>query len=107
MSCNTIWTGETMVNEMEQLLRALEDADSPPVATSLRHYRLYLLNDGDGITSGEDLLCDDDAAVLAVAEATRRAQRCSVEVWEGTRLVARIYEISSRAAGADSPICLA
>ena len=55
----------------------------------MTHYRLYLLDFDNRITrEGVEIECaDDDAALLA---ASRIDHTSGVEVWSGTRRVARV-----------------
>jgi hypothetical protein len=54
----------------------------------MRSYRLYLLDSCGHIYSARDIACEDDQA--ARNEAEKASTKSDVEVWERSRLVAKI-----------------
>jgi hypothetical protein len=54
----------------------------------MKDYRLYRINPDGGFTSGDDFRAVDDAS--AVVEARRMAHTGVIEIWQGTRQVARV-----------------
>ena len=51
-------------------------------------YRLYCLDGAIQVTSAEWIDADDDKAAIEVAKELMDGQEC--EIWQGTRLVARL-----------------
>jgi hypothetical protein len=51
-------------------------------------YRLYCLDGANKVTSAEWIDADDDKAAIEVAKELMDGQEC--EIWQGTRLVARL-----------------
>jgi hypothetical protein len=51
----------------------------------MAHYRMYLLDSRNKISSGLDLTCTDDRD--AVAQARSQAENRAFEVWQSTRRV--------------------
>ena len=51
-------------------------------------YRLYCLDGANKVASAEWIDADDDEAAIEVAK--RMMDRQDLEVWQGTRLVARL-----------------
>jgi hypothetical protein len=58
-------------------------------------YRLYGLDGVDKVASGEWFEADDDKAAVEVAKAMMDGHDC--ELWQGSRLVARIRRPRDRA----------
>jgi hypothetical protein len=56
----------------------------------MRHYRVYSLDHSGQISRARDVECRDDLDALALAE--QAARRESMEVWQGTRFVARVKQ---------------
>jgi hypothetical protein len=56
----------------------------------MRQYRVYALDRSGHIARAQDVECRDDLDALALAE--KAAQRESMEVWQGTRFVARVKQ---------------
>lgn len=56
----------------------------------MQHYRLYSLDRQGRIASAHDLNCRDDLAALAEGE--KECVSHSVEIWQGSRLVARVKQ---------------
>ena len=52
------------------------------------HYRLYYLNEGGSIWRAVDLDCVDDETALK--EAAKHLSQWGLELWQGTRVVARL-----------------
>jgi hypothetical protein len=51
-------------------------------------YRLYRLNESQGIVSAQEVIARDD--LDALQEAERLCETHAIEVWQGTRCVARV-----------------
>jgi hypothetical protein len=54
----------------------------------MRHYRIYSLDDQGRISFAHETQCPDDLAALSEGE--KLSDHGAVEVWEGSRLVARV-----------------
>jgi hypothetical protein len=52
------------------------------------HYRAYQIGPGGRIKSGVDLECADDAEAIKAAD--HLVGDCGVELWQDTRMVARL-----------------
>ncbi|HKU92767.1 MAG TPA: hypothetical protein VJP82_05415 [Sphingomicrobium sp.] len=51
-------------------------------------YRLYCLDGANKVASAEWIDADDDKAAIEVAKELMDGQEC--EIWQGTRLIARL-----------------
>jgi hypothetical protein len=54
----------------------------------MQHYKVYALDRAGHVALAQEVECRDDLDALARAE--QLASRASLEVWQGTRFVARI-----------------
>ena len=54
----------------------------------MANYRIYCLDGADKVASAGWVEADDDEAAVALVEQRHDGYKC--EVWDGTRLVARI-----------------
>ena len=66
----------------------------------MKSYRIYCLNSGGQIARALDVQCQDDLAALAEGE--KSCTENDVEVWEGTRLVARVKKGGTPLSAEDS-----
>jgi hypothetical protein len=58
------------------------------------HYRLYKLDPLGSILAGHSHVCGSDAEALRAAAHRQADWRAAVEVWEGTRRVARLDPVT-------------
>jgi hypothetical protein len=57
---------------------------------TLAHYRINELDAADRMVDGYAVMCRSDAAALTMASRGAEDRAAAVEVWEGTRHVARL-----------------
>jgi hypothetical protein len=62
----------------------------------MRNYRIYLLGTDGHIQFGADYPCENDDEALTCAARLLADNRGDVEVWESTRLIARLTHPGSR-----------
>lgn len=65
------------------------------------NFRSFVLHDQSHITERLEITCEDDVEAIAKAGAVleRRPDMIAIEVWDGTRLVQKLRQVSPSSKG--------